>query len=81
MKVISNAKHSYLIARDTVNSKTFAIELKQINENLCFDLYSLVNICECQQIDETSFYIENDGNIQGCNGGIHTIAIIEKSKK
>jgi hypothetical protein len=74
MKVISNGKHSYIIARDTVNSKTFAIELKQIGNKLCFDIYSVINICECLQTDESSFVIKPDGSINGCNGGIHTIS-------
>lgn len=78
MKVISNATHPYIIARDTVNAKTFAVELQTIDNKLCFDKYSLINICECEQTDETSFSIQADGSISGCNGGNHTTSKTEK---
>ena len=80
LKVINRNNYSYLIARDTVNAKTYALDIKLIENNLILDISTTINICQCVASDETAFNINSDGSISGCISGNHTISKIEEAK-
>ena len=75
--VLTKDKYFYLIARDNNNGKTYAIELKRKRNNLFLNRSSLIQSCECKETDENAFLIDENGEIQGCTSGNHTITKID----